>query len=254
MASGSVSELASRSASRRAPRGHGQIDRRQERAVARSAQRSGELEVGAGRGIDFGTRPPRAPRWSGERRPGLELGTLDVGEGQGRGGDLGAGERAEAIEGFDAIELAEPPFGRRDIAAVAREQRGRNAHRADDLGKQRFVVHGLRSDDLAWLQARNLRGKARFVRLAERNRARRQIEGRETVGLPSLAGTHLLDGRQKTRAARLQQPLLGDRAGRDQPNDVAPDDRLRSRFFAAAGSSSCSQTATRWPSAISRLR
>ena len=46
--------------------GHGQVDRRQERAFARAVQGSRELEVGAGGGINFEARPARAPR-RGER-------------------------------------------------------------------------------------------------------------------------------------------------------------------------------------------
>ena len=161
--------------------GHGQVDRRQKRTVARAAQGPRELEVGAGRGIDFEARPARAPGRSRERRPGLELGALDISQRERGGGDLGAGERAEAVEGFDAVELADPPFGRRAVAAVARERRRGNAHLTDDLGKRRFFVHGLRSDDLARLKPRDLRGEARFVRLAERDRAGRQIERGEPV-------------------------------------------------------------------------
>ena len=135
--------------------GHGQVDRRQERAFARAAQGPRELEVGAGRRIDLEARPARAPRRRRERGPGFELGALDISQRQRGGGDLGAGERAEAVEGFDAIELAHPALGRRAIAAVARERRGGNAHLADDLGKRGFVVHRLRRDDLARLQPRD---------------------------------------------------------------------------------------------------
>ena len=40
---------------------HRQVDRRQERAVARAALGSRKLEVGAGRRIDLEARPARAP-------------------------------------------------------------------------------------------------------------------------------------------------------------------------------------------------
>ena len=45
----------------RAGRGHGQVDRRQERAIARAAQGSGKFEVRAGGRIDFEARPAPAP-------------------------------------------------------------------------------------------------------------------------------------------------------------------------------------------------
>ena len=108
---------------------------------------------------------PRARLSGRERGPGFELGALDVSQRESRGGDLGTAEGAEAVERFDAIELADPAFSRRAIAPVARERRGRNAHLADNLGKQPFVVDRLRCDDLARLQARDLRGEAGFVGL-----------------------------------------------------------------------------------------
>jgi len=59
-------------------------------ALARAAQGSRELEVGAGRRIDLKTRPARAPGRRRERGSGLKLGALDIGERQSGGGDLGA--------------------------------------------------------------------------------------------------------------------------------------------------------------------
>ena len=49
--------------------------------------------------------------------------------------------------------------------------------------------------------------------------------------MPPLARTHFLDGDKQARAAGLEQAFLGDRAGRDQPHDVALDERFRSTFF-----------------------
>ena len=46
--------------------------------------------------------------------------------------------------------------------------------------------------------------------------------------MPPLARADLLHRDHQARAARLEQPLLGNRAGRDQPHDLAPHDRLRS--------------------------
>ena len=215
--------------------GHSQVDCRQKRTIARPAQGPSELEVRAGRGIDFEARPPRAPRWSRERRPRLQLGALDIGERERGGGDLGASERAEAVKGFDAVKLANPPFGRRNVAAVARKRRRGNAHLTDNLGKRWFFVHGLRSDDLARFKPRDLRGEARFVSLREGERTGRQIERGEPVNVPPLARTQLLDGDQKTRPAGLEQPLFGDCARRDQPHDVALDDRFRSPLFRRRG-------------------
>ncbi len=211
-------------------RSNGQVDCSQERALARAAQGSRELEVGAGRRIDFQARPARPPDRRRERRPGFELGALDVGERERRGGDLGVGEGAEAVEGFDPVEFADATFSRRAVAAVTRERRSGNAHLAGDLREQGFVIDGLRRHDLARLQARDFCGEAHLVGLAECNRAGRQIERGEPVQLAS-AQAHLLDGDKETSATGLQQPFLGDRSGCDQPNDIALDDRLRSPLF-----------------------
>jgi hypothetical protein len=131
----------------------------------------------------------------------------------------------------EAIELGDPALSRRTITPVARKRRRRHAHRADDLGEQVFVVHRLRGDHLALLQAHDLGGETRFVRLAERDSPRRQIKRGKPVNLPSLARTQLLNGCQKTRPAGLEQPFLGDRARPDQAHDVALDDRLCAPFF-----------------------
>ena len=158
-ASGSVSGLAKPLGEQAGAGGRdGQVDRRQKRAVARAAQGSRELEIGAGRGIDLEARPARPPRRGRERGPGLQLGALDVGQRERGGGDLGARERAEAVEGFDAIELADPAFRRR---AVAR-RRARAASAGTRISRTiwantRLVVHRLRCDDFARLEARDLR-------------------------------------------------------------------------------------------------
>ena len=229
IAAGSVSGLASRSASRRAPAG---VTVRS--IVARSEPSRAPLKVRVSSRLarvagSISRLVPRARRVGArERRPRLELGALDIGQRQRGGGDLGARERAEAVEGFDAVELADPAFRRRAVARFARERRRRQPHVGDDLGKQPLVVDRLRSDDLARLEARDLRGEARFVGLRQRERAGRKIKRREAVSVPPLARADLLHGDEQARAAGLQQPLLGDRARRDQPHDVALDDRFRS--------------------------
>ncbi len=72
-------------------RGDGQIDGREQGAVAHAAERPRQLEIGAGRRIDLEASAPRPPRRRRERRPRLELGALDIGERERGGGDLGRG-------------------------------------------------------------------------------------------------------------------------------------------------------------------
>ena len=183
--------------------GHGQVERRQERAFTCAVQGSRELEVGAGGGINFEARPARAPRRKRESRPGLDLSALDIGQRQGGGGDLGARERAETVEGLDAVEFTNSTFCGRAIAPLARERRRRQPHVGDDPGEQPLIENRLRSDKLAWLETRDLRGEARLVRLRERECAGRKIERRKTVNVPRVARSDLLDGDEQARTAGL---------------------------------------------------
>ena len=205
----------------------GEVDGRQQRSLARAAERARELEVGAGRRIDL---EARAARPSGRRRQGrtrLELGALDVSQRQRRRRDLGARKGAEAVEGLDAVEFANPPLGRRPVARLARERRRGNAEVGDEAPKRRLVEHRLRSDDLGGLEPRDFCGKARFVRLRQGEGPGRQIERRKSIARAPVARPDPLHGDEEPRPARLEQALLGDRAGRDEPHDVALDDRFR---------------------------
>ena len=209
-------------------RGHGEVDRRQERALPRAAESPGQLQIGAGGEVDFEARPARPSCRGRERGARLELGALDIGQRQSRGGDLGAGESAEAVEGFDAVELAYAALGRRAVASGARERRRGQTQGADDLRKKPLVIDRLRGDDLARLEPRDLRRETRLVGFRQRECAGRQIERGEAVGMTSVTCTNPLHREENARPARLEQPLLGDRPGRDEPHDVAADDRFRS--------------------------
>ena len=97
----------------------------------------------------------------------------------------------------------------------------------DDLGELPLVIDRLRGDDLARLEARDLGREPRFVGFRQRECAGRKIERRKAIEPPPVAPGRLLHGDEVARAAGLEQPLLGDRAGRDEPDDLAPHDRLR---------------------------
>ena len=163
---------------------HGEVDRREQRAFARAARASGSSSrLARVAAIDLEARAARAPRRRRERRPRLELGAPDIGERERRGGDLGAGEGAEAVERLDAIELAHALLGRRrrrrppaQAASAPRACRRRCARKPGSSATR------LRGDDLARLEPRDLGGEAGLVGLAERKRAGREIERRETVG------------------------------------------------------------------------
>ena len=102
-----------------------------------------------------------------------------------------------------------------------------NAEVGDEAPERRLVEHRLRSDDLGGLEPRDFGGKACFVRLRQGEGPGRQIERGEPVGRARVARADSLHGDQEPRPAGLEQALLGDGAGRDQPHDVALDDRFR---------------------------
>ncbi len=118
IAPGSVSGLASRSARSRAPAGvtvRSMVARSEPSRAPLSVRVSSRLARVAG---SISRLAPRARRAGGDkRRARLELRALDVGQRQRGRGDLGPREGAEAVEGFDAIEFAHPPLGRRAVAA-----------------------------------------------------------------------------------------------------------------------------------------
>ena len=89
----------------------------------------------------------------------------------------------------------------------------------------------LRRQYFAGLDARDLDAEARFVGLAQRKGAGRNIERREAEQSARLARLHALHRDENIGAARLQQPILGDRARRHQAHDVAAHDRFIPPLF-----------------------
>ena len=103
--------------------------------------------------------------------------------------------------------------------------------------------------------AASRRARAAPARAGELGRARRCIAN-SPVEISSQAMAELArrigEGGEVIVAARIEQRVLGERAGRDDAHHVAAHRRdLPPRFLASAGSSICSQTATRKPWRIS---
>ena len=235
MRSTSVSGAASRSASvRAARRRHREVDAGEQRALARAAQRARQFEIGARGRVDFHRRAAREAHGLAQGRARADLRALDIADRQRRRGDLGAGERAKSIERAHAEEIRQAPFGA--------DLRGRRARRRD--GHAGFVQHAprlpvvedrVRRDDLGRLDARDLARDSLGASFREREGARGNVRGGEAIG-PCLVGRAHAGERQKdVGAAGLQQPLLGDRAGRDEPHDVAPDHGLRAALARFGG-------------------
>jgi len=130
-----------------------------------------------------------------------------------------AGEQQHA-----AHELVEPEVrcvrrerqvARQRVERLARQRRRRHARLADEPRESGIVEQGLRRDDLVRLDPRDLRPETRLVGLAETEGAGRNVERGKAVDDASLGGPAALHGEQDVGAARLEQPLLGDRSRRD---------------------------------------
>ena len=82
----------------------GEIDDREQRALARAGQRARQFEIGARRGVDFKRRRARRLRRTGQRRALSLLRALDIEDRRRGGGEFAVAEGAEAVERRDGVE------------------------------------------------------------------------------------------------------------------------------------------------------
>ncbi len=197
--------------------------------------------------VDLHMRRAGPSRRRRQLRALAHLGAFDIGQRQRRGGDLRARERPKAVERRDAVELADPALRGRRIAFAPERRRG-DLRLREQLGKAGIVEQRLWGDDLARLQ------RARFPARGPPPRSRRDLPRRwrcrrspgRTSARPSaftrwIANSALARAGSSSRSSVIV-PGVTSRTTSRRTTDFGP------RFFASAGSSSCSQTATRWPS------
>ncbi len=198
------------------------VDALQERALALAGERARQLEIGAGRRVDLQRLPAGGAHRRRERRPRAELRALDIGEHGGGGDQLGLREGAEAVERGDAKILLDPPPGARAIDAVARHAGDGGARLAPEAGKRRIVADRVGADDLLRIDAGDLRRQRLALAGAEREASGRDVDLGKAVLPAGLIQPHPADAEQHGGAGRVEERLLGDRAGGDEPHDVAP--------------------------------
>ena len=251
IAAGSVDGPASRRASSRAP---APVTVRSMAASRLPSPLAGErrrqLEIGARRGVDqHGVAGALADR-RGERRVGADLRLLDIGERRRGRREFDAAEAAEAVEAGDA-----------EIAPVSRSRRGRAV---EEGGGQRRHARSARPRQKARQGRRRRRARRRPApRAARCGRGRR----RAARARSARCGTRRSRCRSRRwRSDRRRRPprsraiaarkLLRPGASSASSVSVPGVTRrmtsrrttaLAPRFRASAGSSICSQTATRWP-------
>ena len=205
----------------RAASGHRAVDRRQQRAIAVAALGAVNLQAGAGGRVDGHDVGLGGAARGAKGRQLARLGHFQVGGDQAQGADLGAGETTEAVQGVDAVQALDPRLRR--LGLRQRRGHGLDQPAADPQGLGQVVV-GQQAVGDQGLGRRERRQDGPHGALGDQEAldlARGQLHGRHG----RLAGPHGHGG-QAVGAARVQQAVLGQGAGRDHPDDVTADHRL----------------------------
>ncbi len=206
----------------RAGRRHGAVDGGQQRAAPLARERADQFEIGARRLVDRERRAGGLAQRRRQRRPLADLRALHIGDDRGCRSQLDARQRAERRGGGDAEERREPPLGRRAVEHVARERR-HGWQRAEVRRKLGIRIERVGDDDFAGLEPRDLGGERAAVALEQAEFGRGNVDPgeREAAVVVGRGGARPRDGEEKIVAPRVEQRILGQRAGRHQPHHVA---------------------------------
>ena len=216
---------------------HRLVDCLEQTAGAFAAEGTRQFEIGPRRCVDahrcgFILQPRQA-----QRRAGLELGPLDIGD-DGSGGAAGSTWHvAQTVQRGQAEESAEPLARRAHIHVTQPEWRHRSARLPEQRREACIVGQRRRHDDLAGLQPRDLGRKLLSRRRSHREIAGRHVDSRDRVVVPvsvvavaislmsRLARRAACDAHQPVGSAGLQQPLFGEGARCHEPHHVAAHHR-----------------------------
>ena len=212
----------------RAGGGHRAVDRIEQRAAPLARQCAHQFEIAARRLVDRHRRAGAFAQRRRQRRALADLRALDIGDAGRRGRQLQPRERAERFAGGDREEGRQPPLGGRAVEHVARERRHRR-QRAPIGRKIRLAVQRIGHDDLAGLEPCDLGGERDAVAFGHAEFAGRDIDPgqREARFLACGGQPRARNSEQIIVASGIEQRVLGERAGRDQPHDIAPHHALR---------------------------
>ena len=246
------------------------------RAVRRAAARRRRSSSGRLRAIRLPARPPAALRKISrlalvaassrivslgadaprrlDRRALGDLRLLDIGDERRAGGKLRPAEGAERLHRRHAERLAQATLRRARIEEGRRQRRQRRADVADRIANFRILREPVGDQHFARLDARRARRKPALGAFRDAEFARRYVDPGHRMAVGAVAAGDPHDCRQEIVAPGVEQPLLGQSARRDEAGDPRRTTDFPPRLRASAGSSVCSQTATRWPSAISFCR
>ena len=210
----------------RARAGQGAVDGGEQAAIAPPVEALHQLEVAARRRVDLhrAVGPLAARRHQGRALAGL--GQLDIVEQRAAGCHLGAREGTETVEHGDVERRLQPLAG---VVAVEprRGQRRQDGvpflqRRLERLARQQPIGHQQFARRQAGQRGGDLAGEQRLGREV----GRREIEpGQRQLALG------LGQGREVVMAARVEQRVLGQGAGRDDAHHGTLDHRLGATFL-----------------------
>ena len=201
---------------------HRAVDDREQAALAAAGEGFRKLEVAPGRGVDLHDRALAQPARPAEARQATLLGQLDIIDERAGRGHLGAPERAEGVEGLHAVERLEAAPGALAVEPAA----GLGHEHALPLGEAvrelRPVEQAVGQQDLTGRETREGRRQRRGGHGLDLEVARRHVEpGQRQVALG------VGDRGQVVVPAGVEQGILGEGAGGNDADHLAPDDGFR---------------------------
>ena len=205
----------------RAAGGDGAVDLRQQRAAARTRQGLGQFQVAPRGGVDAHEVRRADPRDPLQRHLRALLGQFQIGDQRPRRRQFGAGETAEPVQRLDIVMGLEGALAIGGIEARSRQRRQRRAQAFEQRGEVLLRQQGIGHQQFAGRQPRQFGGDARLAHRRDREFAGGHIGGGDGEVRSTASQRH-----QQVGAARFQQRVLGQGAGRHQPHHLAPDHRL----------------------------
>ncbi len=211
----------------RAGGGDGAVDGGEQTSGAGALVRADQLEIGAGRGVDDEKTAGTLLARRAEQRRLADLGDLNIGEQPGERGQLGAGEFAEGVERRHAETGLQRAFAAHGIEMGARARRQSRAGLLDLAAQHRIAGQIVADQHLARLEPGKLAGE-----IARAGRRGDQLAGRDVERGQCIARLAVVFRRRAEQrgeevvGAGIEQGLLGERAGGDQPHHVAAHHRL----------------------------
>ena len=195
------------------------VDGGEQRALALAGQAAQQLEVAAGGGVDLHDRALGDAARGGEARQLAGLGQLDIVDQRAGGREFGAGEGAEAVERLHAVERLEPAAAVLAVEAGRGQRRQRRLPVAEQLEMLRLLQQAIGQQQFARLEAGECSREIGRLRRLHEEVAGGDIEPGEAEGAAGIG-----ERCQVVVAGGIEQGLLGDRAGGDDADDLAPHD------------------------------